>query len=381
VARTGHFSIGSFYVLSASFAPMRNTFIFVVLILEIVRLKLVWKLAIHQPDPTITIVKYLIQWLPFYVGMALQISLVVGLMFGLAKISRSRELDAMHALGFSWLQLLTPVFSLTFIVVLIELIVLGWLQPMALYYSKVFIYDIEQASSLMTDGRDLFTIDGKKTILLDDISRDGKLFTRVFIYETFPDAKSVTTAGSSGKLLGAGDISSQSYAVHAVDVMEVISDPVSQFPKSYTVTHSFDVQGPLNELNKRIFRNRGASEYEWTMGELLANSSNRLDTMDGNKKTAELSYRLAQLLFILLVPFVAVVVIIEPKRNPGPFRFLGGLLIVLAFNQYLSMATSFSRTDILPPYATLWLPLLFFASIILFRFWRITGRPSFQTAR
>ncbi len=381
VAKSGHFSIGSYYVLGAAFKPMRNTFLYVILLLEIVRIKLVWTLAVHQPHPVMTILKYLGQWLPFYMGMALQISLAVGLMFGLARIIRSRELDAMQALGYSWLQLLTPVFTLTLAVMLSVFFIVGWLQPLALYYSKVFIHDIEQTSALMTDGRDLFTVDGRKTVLLDNISRDGKLFSRVFIYENFPDSKSVTTAGSNGKLLGSGELASQSYLVHSVDIMEVLYNSNSQIPKSHTLTHATDVKGPLNEVSSKIFRTRGESEYEWTMTELLASESETLPSIEKTKRFAELNYRLAQLIFILLVPFIAVVVIVEPKRNPGPFRFLIGLLIVLGFNQYLSMATSFSRGDILPPYLTLWLPLLVMGIFFLTQFWRLTSKPSFMTAR
>jgi lipopolysaccharide export system permease protein len=361
---------------------MRNTFFYVVLVLEIVRLKLVWNLAVHQPDPFMTILKYLGQWLPFYVGMALQISLAVGLMFGLAKISRTRELDALQAVGYSWMQLLSPILCLTFAIMLCELLILGWLQPIALYYSKVFVHDIEQASALMTDGRDLLTVSGKKTILLDNISRDGKLFSRVFVYETYPDGKSITTAGSEGKLIGRGDLANRSYVVHSVDVFEALFQPSTHVPESYSVTHSFDVQGPLKEVGQHIFRTRGESEYEWTMGELTSNAIDAGSVSSVKiKRSAELNYRLAQLFLILLLPFIAVVVIIEPKRNPGPMRFLIGLLVVLGSNQYLSLAASFSRGNLLPPYIIVWIPLLFMSAIILVQFWRITHKPLFQTAR
>ena len=104
---------------------MRNTFIYVVLLLESVKLKLVWNIAIHQPDPLSAIVKYLGQWLPLYSGLALQVALAVGVMLGISKISRSRELDAMHALGFSMMQLLAPVMALTLVVSSVCLIIFG----------------------------------------------------------------------------------------------------------------------------------------------------------------------------------------------------------------------------------------------------------------
>ena len=374
-------SIGSFYVLGAAFGPMRNTFIYVVLILECVRLKLAWTFAAHLPNPVWAIVKYLAQWLPLYVALALQVSLAVGLMMGLAKISRSRELDALYALGFSLHQLLVPIFILTLAVALSVFTIIGWMQPLSFYASELFVHDVKQSTVLFSEGNEMFRVDGSKTILLDGISNDGKQFDRVFIYETYPEGKTVTTAGSKGKLEGSGTLSNQRYFVNSLDVLEVKNNAKGQTAKAFTVTHSANVQGPLNIAGQLDFRKRGNTEYEWTMPELIEGGKNIPYYIRKNSINAEISYRITQVLFIMLLPFIAVVVIIEPRRNPGPLRFFLGLLIVLGFNQYLSMGTAISRRNILPPLITLWLPLFIISSVVLARFWKIAYRPAFYTAR
>jgi lipopolysaccharide export system permease protein len=374
-------SIGSFYVFDAVFAPIRNTFLYVILILECVRLKIIWSIAIHQPHPAITVFKYLVQWLPLYVGMAMQISLAVGIMMGLAKICRSRELDALYALGFSLHQLLAPVLILTLAIVVTSFVIFGWLQPLSIYYSKLFIHDIEQSSALISDGNDVFRVDGAKTVMLDGISRDGKKFDRVFIYENFPDGKAVTTAGSSGHLVGEGSLSSQHYYVDTLDVMEVKDSAGARSVHTSTVTQSANVQGPLNSVGVESFRQRGASEYEWTLDELMTGGPNISNYVNPLRTQAEINYRFAQMLFIILLPFIAAASIIEPRRNPGPLRFLIGLLIVLGFNQYLGLATSFSRNNFLSPIVALWLPLGLLTMAVMYRFWKIGYRPAFQTAR
>jgi lipopolysaccharide export system permease protein len=374
-------STGSYYMLREAFGPMRNTFLYVILILECVRLKQAWTFAAHMPNPTWAIIKYLGLWLPLYSSLALQVSLAVGMMMGLAKISRSRELDALYALGFSLHQLLMPVIALTLGVALSIFVIVGWLHPLSLYASDAFVHDIKQSSVLVSDGTDMFRVDGTKTILLDGISRDGKEFDRVFIYETYPDGKAVTTAGSKGRLTGEGKLADQHYFVDGLDVMEVKSSAEGQTAKSFTVTRSTNVQGPLNMAGDLDFRLRGASEYEWTLVELLTGGKTFPSPPPLHSINAEINYRFAQLFFIMLIPFIAVVVIIEPRRNPGPFRFLVGLMIVLAFNQYLSMGTSFSRSNILPPVITLWVPLAVLTIVVAMRFWKIAYRPAFHTAR
>lgn len=375
-------STGSYYVLGAVFGPMRNTFLYVILILECVRLKQAWTFASHMTNPTWAIIKYLGLWLPLYSSLALQVSLAVGMMMGLAKISRSRELDALYALGFSLHQLLMPVIALTLGVALSIFVIVGWLHPLSLYASDAFVHDIKQSSVLVSDGTDMFRVDGTKTILLDGISRDGKEFDRVFIYETYPDGKAVTTAGSKGRLIGEGKLADQHYFVDGLDIMEVKSNATGQAAKSFTVTRSTNVQGPLNMTGDLDFRLRGASEYEWTLVELLTGGSKTFPSPPPlHSINAEINYRFAQLFFILLIPFISVVVIIEPRRNPGPFRFLVGLMVVLAFNQYLGMGTSFSRSNILPPILTLWVPLAVLTIVVAMRFWKIAYRPAFHTAR
>ena len=374
----------SSYVLENSFVPMRNTFIYVVLLLESVRLKLVWNVAIHQPDPLYAILRYLGQWLPLYSGLALQVALAVGIMLGMSKISRSRELDAMHALGFSMMQLLAPIFAVTLLVSTICLAIFGWLQPISLYNSTAFLHEVQATASLVTDGKNLFRNDGSKTIVVDDIERDGRLFSKVFMFESYPDGRSVTTAGSAGQLIGQGSISQQSYIVKGLDVMEVKSDgaaPLAKGGATTTASRLANVQGPIKAIEDKAYGERGNSEYEWTLVELITGGIELPFKVEPKRISAELNYRLAQFAFIWLLPFIAVATIIEPRRNPGPFRFFIGLFIVLSFNQYLSIGTNFSRNSNWPPILTIWLPFLILAIFVFWRFWKVSYQPAFNTAR
>lgn len=371
------------YVLSSVLRPIWNTFIFVIFILECVRFRLVLDIALHQHNPALTVVKFLGLWLPLYVGIAMQLALFVGLMFGLAQICKSRELDALHSVGFGLHQLMAPVIGLGLIVWLLGLFILGWVQPISLYYSKVFIHEIEQSANVMLAGTDLFLMKNDKTIMLDGISSDGNQFQRVFIYETHPDGKTVTTSGSSGRLLGNGEVKDQHYLVDSLNVMELSDGPsavLGGIVKDSTTTSSVHVQGPLGDAAKTSYSPRGESEYEWTLGELLAANAGLPFKPESHKLSAELNYRLAQLMFILLLPIIAAVVIIEPRRNPGPIRFLAGILIVLGFYQYLSYGASLSRNESVPPLISLWLPLAALYAAALLEFWKLAYRPAFQPA-
>ena len=197
---TGLWARGSWYVLRNALGPIINTFLFTVLLLESVRLKLVWNVAVHQTHPFWAIGKYLGQWLPLYSALGLQVALAVGTMMGFTKISRSRELDALHAVGFSMLQLMAPLLGLTTVFATICFFIFGWLQPLSLYDSGLFIHEVQMTASLLTDGQNLFRVEGNKTIIVDGIARDGRGFGKVFIYETYPTGDSTTRQVQLAKL-------------------------------------------------------------------------------------------------------------------------------------------------------------------------------------
>jgi lipopolysaccharide export system permease protein len=375
-------TMGPCYLLSVALMPIWNTFLYVILILECVRFKLIFNIALHQPNPALTVLKFLGLWLPLYMGIGLQLALFVGLMFGIAQICKTRELDALHAVGYGLHQLMLPIAGLGVGIGLMSLLILGWIQPLSLYASKSFLHDIEQSANILLAGTDLFFIKDRKTVMLDQISSDGNQFERVFIYETHPDGKTVTSAGTSGRLLSDGGFNNLHYFVHAVDVMEIARNPKFSginVSKMSTTSNLVNVAGPLEKTEKLPYRQRGLSEYELTISELVAGG--QATGIEPYKLSAELNYRLALLLFILLMPFMAAVTVIEPRRNPGPARFFVGVLIVLGFYQYLNYGTSISRNNILTPLITLWLPLAAIYTAVMVNFWKLAYRPAFQSAQ
>lgn len=339
---------------------------------------MVLRIALYQPEPALTVLKFLGLWLPHYAAISLQLALFVGLMFGLTQMCKTRELDALHSVGYSLHQLLVPVLGFSLAVWYLTVLIVGWVQPLSLYASKVFLHRIEQSASIMIAGSDTFIRHDQKTIMLDGLSSSQDHFERVFVYETHADGKTVTTTGARGKLLVKGEIRDQQYFVTALHVMELAEKPNArpgEVEKESATSYSENVRGPLNTSEKIAYRRRGESEYEWTLGELLSSNPGLPFHVEPHKLSAELNYRLAQLIFVLLLPFVAAIATIEPRRNPSPFRFLAGLITVLGFHQYLSYGTSFSRAGLMPPTITVWIPLAAIYVVVTVRFWILANRP------
>ncbi len=364
---------------------MRNIFIFVLVILECVRFRLGLGLAIHQDNFFALVFTYMSQWLALYSGLAMQMALAVGVMLGFSRLAQNRELDALHALGFSLHRLSIPVVALAIVIAAMDFIILGWLQPLSLYRAASFEHQVQKFVSLLPEGGDLFVSTGDKTILIDNIAPKSNSFGKIFVYQTYPDGKSVTTGGGKGHLAIVEDDPNQYYDVSDVRMIQLTVDKDKQgeriLPESYNASMSSQMKGPVQAIDTSNFRHRGVSEWELTMGELVRQQPPEHHEVQKSSMWAELNYRIVQVLFVVLLPFIAILFVVEPRRNPGPFRFLAGLLTILGFHQFLGLAVSFSRGGEVPVWLTLWLPLLLLCIAVFMRFRWLSLKPGFNTAR
>jgi lipopolysaccharide export system permease protein len=372
------------YVLSVIFRPMLNIFLFVLIILECVRFRIGLNLAIHQDNFFALVFTYLSQWLALYAGLAMQMALAVGVMLGFARLAQNRELDAMHALGFGLHRLLVPAVMFALIIAVADFFVLGWLQPISLYNSESLVHQVQRVASLLPEGGDFFISTADKTVLIDGIAPKSNSFQKIFVYQTYADGKTVATGGTKGHLSIIEDDPNQYYDVADVRMMQInIKDGGEGrvLPQAYNASSSSQLKGPVQAIDTRNFRPRGSSEWEMTFRELASGVAPQGFTVSAPGVQAEFHYRLVQVLFILLLPALAILFVVEPKRNPGPFRFLAGLLTILGFHQFLGVAVSFSRSGHLPVWLTLWLPLAVLGGIVFFRFRWLALKPGFSSAR
>ena len=372
-----------FYVLWAVLRPMRNIFLFVLIILECVRFRVGLGLALNQDNFLSLVFTYLGQWLALYSGLAMQMALAVGVMLGFTRLAQNRELDAMHALGFSLHRLMAPLFLLAILVAIIDFGILGWLQPVSLYQSESFVHQVQRFVSLLPEGGDLFVSNKDKTVLIDGIAPKSNSFEKILVYQTYPDGKGVATGGAKGHLNIVEEDPNQYYDVSDARIVEVIRpiDDKRNLPESYNASASSNLKGPVQAIDTSTFRKRGTSEWEMTFDELVKQQPPNGYHVRNSFTWAELNYRIVQVLFILLLPFIAALFVIESKRNPGPFRFLTGLLAILSFHQFLGIAVSFSRGGEVPVMLTLWLPLGLLAVVVFYLFRRLSLHPGFSTAR
>jgi lipopolysaccharide export LptBFGC system permease protein LptF len=194
----------------------------------------------------------------------------------------------------------------------------------------------------------------------------------------------VATTGANGTISILSNNPKQRYVVRNVVQMETDAQPkISQKALSDTYkTYKLDkLEGLISAFDLSEFRPRGDGEQELTFPELIFGMQDAKFAFSQQHSNVELNYRLAQILFMLLLPFGGVLAVVEPRRNPGPTRYLFGFLFLLAFHQYLGLATSMARRNDLSLLAGIWVPFCLLATAILVLFWRLSNKPGFSIAR
>ncbi|MGQ9818956.1 MAG: LptF/LptG family permease [Candidatus Kapaibacteriales bacterium] len=78
-----------------------------------------------------TIIKYYIYFLPEVVRLVTPISVLVGILFSVGRLSHTNEVTAMKSSGFSLYQLIIPFFLLSSIISFVSLYFNGWIVPRA----------------------------------------------------------------------------------------------------------------------------------------------------------------------------------------------------------------------------------------------------------
>jgi len=290
----------------------------------------------------------------------------------------------MHALGFSLHRLMAPVMALSLVLSAANFYNLGWLQPVSLYRQANFVHELIKTTSLLPGGGDLFLTNGEKTALIDGIAPDSNDFKKIFLYESYKDGKTVATAGTVGTITVLENDPQQHYSVHNVGRMEIqLKKDISpeNLPMNYSTNNITKLEGPVNAFDMSGYRERGEWEGELTLPELIFGMPGSKFKINPVTATAEINYKFAQILFILILPFIAILAVVEPRRNPGPMRYLVGLLVILAFHQYMGIATSFARLGSISPLLGLWLPFIVLTGVVFMLFWNLSTRPGFSTAR
>ncbi len=310
---------------------------------------------------------------PHYLGIALPAALFLGLLFGFSRLSKDSELDAFLAAGYGLHQIARPVIVLSCLLALLSTAIFGFIQPHSRYLYRAVVSSIKSVDVFYLAEEGVFMKVGKRTFILDELSRGNNKFKRIFMYEDEGAKGSETVTASQGALI---EVDQEDRPVlrleagHRLKIKGQFWGTKKPVKPGHDVAEFKVIDTPLGQVKKAAFRIRGIDQREFTLPELWRAFSKKPEKISENALRSEFHRRLILILTILILPFLAIPFSIGRRRGQAPYRFGIVLLILIAFNEIIEQGALAVRVEGASPYLALWLPYFLLAAFSLWRFYR-----------
>jgi len=372
------------------------TLLLALLVLLIERMLRVLDIVLGARGPLKIIFEMMAYLVPHYVSLALPLGLLLGILLGLRRLSMDSELDALQSAGIGFRHLLRPIMWITLVVFATSLVTAAYLQPLSRYAFRAMVFSVTNSSfqALLQEG--VITEVNGTTFMMEDISSDGRRFSRVFVHRTDEDGGWAAVTALRGTLADAGENRLPTLrlfdGVRLSETAQRGDTVAAAAPQDGGALASPALAGStlagggqqggvlrFEELRTslgegyEVLDPRGENERELTQDELW---NQRLDPPSGLRTSdlvAEFNVRLVRTISILALPFLAIPLARGSRRRLHFYGLPVGVLILLLYKEIIDFGKNLVESGA-EPLLGLWLPCALFMVSCLIFFLRSSGR-------
>lgn len=359
-----------YYILKRVALPLAATVGIAMAALLLERLIRLLDLFANRGGPMNIVLKMLANLVPHYLGIAVPAALFVGVLYASMRLSSDSELDAMRASGLSLRRLMVPILALSVVLVIASAYIIGFLQPYTRFAYRALVHlVVETAWDSAIERGAFFTGFGGKTILIGDITDNGRRLAQIFVKEVSDDGKDLVTTAETGQLDRGKDLSL------VLTLYNGVRTEVTPGTTEATAVDFDELKLPMESVTPEPFRSRGERESELDFIELLQVYFNTPPTLHIDDIKAELNSRLVRTISIIFLPLLAMPIGVSSRRTSKGMRLLVGILFLVAYFQILQFGRDAVSSGISGPLVVLWLPFAIFGTISIWLFHLANSRP------
>jgi len=362
------------YLLRLVAMPLITTLGLAALLLILEKMLKLFDFVVNQGGPADVVFKMLGNMIPHYIGLALPIGLLLGVLIAFRKISLSSEYDAITSSGIGLPRLMRPLMMLALLLAVINTILVGWIQPHSIYTYRGLVFDL-RSGALGASIRvgEFVEIGDEITLYVEESHQQGAELRGIFM-EREDENSAVSVSAERGGFYATED--DQTILLRLYNGVIVDLNEKQNKPRVLT----FDRQDLKIRLPAREdFRNRGGEEREMTLSELFVERNNT--TYSSEQRAAfngNFHWRLMHSFSFFILPFLAVAMGITNKRTGRGTGIVIGLALLIIYNEFMEgMETAVQKGA--SPYATIWVLFGAFAvlSYYLYRVaaYKVGGEP------
>ncbi len=294
----------------------------------------------------------IVNLLPYYLGMAVPMALLLGVIITIDRFSRSSELTSALGAGVSLFHMTKPFLILAVLLAGITVIVEGYMQPVGRYEYRHAVHKVKQQSFTAALREGTFTSVGNRTFFAGTDKPAGAIGP-IFIYERLTKSGEQTglriTTASEGQLIVREESNEP--------VLQLTGGRASEISNTLTLTGDFSFEGAAmaGAASAEPFRVRGDDEREMTSAELFQNRSGAVNTnITTGANNSTLHLRIAKSVLLLILPFIAVPFGLNYGRNPSSAGIFIGIVLLVSLQKALEFGQNLGAKGSIPPWAGIW---------------------------
>ncbi|HVR89758.1 MAG TPA: LptF/LptG family permease [Novosphingobium sp.] len=363
------------YIFRLVLMPMFAVFVIAASLLVLDKMLKLFDFVATEGGPVSVVFKMLANLLPEYASLAIPLGLMLGILLAFRKLATSSELDVMRAVGLSYNRLLRVPYLITLALAGLNLVIVGYLQPLSRYYYEQQQYDLRSgALGASIKVGEFTTLKDRVALRIEASEDEGRRLIGIFARVADAKGQVLAISAREGRFLALKD--SPDTIVLRLTQGQIVQDIPQQSSRVLTFTR-YDLPIDLPTVEK--FRSRGGKEREYILPELLKIGWNKHASEElRNQSQASFNYRLVEVVMMLLLPLLAVSLAIPPKRSTSGLGIFVSIVMVVAYhkiNEYGQAVAALGRFDTA---FALWGPFVLFAALIVWMYWRVAYVPGGQ---
>ena len=360
------------YVLQQVGRPMLATLLVAILVLLAERMLRVVDLVIGWRGSLLVIFEMLGYLVPHYMGLALPAAFFIGILMVVSRLSREGELDAIMAAGSGLPQLVRPLAAVAVLLVIVNMALVGFLQPYSRFAYRAAAQAVTNASFLTLLREGVFTSLDRTTAMVTRMSDAKDSFEGIFIFTAAENGDEVAITAATGSVTSAGATAPIEISLTRGVQQAVPARVDDRQPPPDSITLRFGAfQTSVTDRRSGQLAPRGENERELTLTELFAARDDPPPHIDPWEIEAELGGRLVRSLSSPLLPLLAVPLAVGRRRTHRSYGLAIGLAVLIAYNQILAAGERLVDNNEIGAALGLWVPFAVFAGLC---FWLYVRR-------
>ena len=365
------------YLARTIAVPLIGSLVLAAMLLVLDKMLRLFQYVVDAGGPVSVVWRMLANLLPEYLSLGIPIGLMLGILLAFRKLALSSELDALRGIGTSYRRLLRIPFAYAIPLALLNLGIVGYLQPYSEYRYESLRFDLKSGALGASIKVGEFNSLGRRLTLRIERSEDkGTQLHGIFVQTD--DGRGMTVAATAlhGRFLATDD--PDKILFRLTDGRLVQNSPKFTTPRTLAF-ETYDLPVSLPMIDR--FRSRGGSKAEelylhelWRLG-YGGGATDRAQQLEAQ---SNFNFRLVEVIMMLMLPLLALSLAVPPKRSSSGLGIFLGILIVVAYhkiNQYGQQMGAQGRVD---PIIALWVPLAVFSAMILWMYHVLAHRPGGQ---